>query len=793
MSGFRTEQDTYQSALAALRAGHIGQAELLLKEVLETQPHNAAVLNILGLVLIHLGKFADAESYLRLAVQEQPRSDAALRNYGIALTGLNRADAALRHFTEALTINPDAAETWKGRGTALLDLQRPDEAIADLDKALRINPQYAEALFDKGKALRALHRRDEALSAFSRALSLRPDLVDAWLECGSLAAELGRHQDSLSAFNQALALGPDLADAWLGRGNTLHLLKRYDEALLAYDRALALNPDLAAVWHGRGNVAFDLNHYDEAIAAYDTAIALKPGLAEAWLGRGLACESLGRSGEASKAYTTATELRPDLAEAWIARGIAALQAGKSSDAIALIDRALALKPASAEAWCARGRILADINKTEDALAAFDKALALRPGYAACLSSKVFALDFAETGFAEQQKAQHDWWTNVGMPAAAEAPLRYANTRDPDRRIKVGYVSADFPGHSAGLAFKPVLSHHDKSRFEITCYAGVIREDPVTSEFRAIADHWRNTAQMSDDELCHRIRQDQIDILVDLSGHSKGNRLTVFARKPAPVAVTAWGHATGTGLKSIDYVLLDPICCPQGVRHLFAETVIDLPCLISIDPLPGDIRLFEPPVLRNGYVTFGVFNRVTKITAGATALWSRILDEVPRSRILMKHPALDEASVRNRITDGFAVHGISADRLAFLGTTSRAAHLWAFADVDISLDPFPQNGGVSTWESLQVGVPVVAKLGNNVPSRVAGSILTAVGLPEWVANTADEYLDIAIRFAAMPEYLKMLRARLPAMIAGSAAGDSVKYTRAVEAAYLKMWADYCSAA
>ncbi len=793
MSESRTEQDTFQSALAALRAGNIDEAEQLLKDVLSTQPRNVAVLNVLGLVLIHLGKFADAENYLRLAVQEQPRSDAALRNYGVALTALNRPDAALLHFTAALAINPDAAETWKGRGTALLDLKRPDEAIADLDNALRINPQYAEALFDKGQALRALHRREQALAAFSNAVSFRPDFVNGWLERGNLCAELGQHQDSLAAFNQALALQSDLAEAWLGRGNTLHLLKRHDEALLAYDRALALNPNLAAVWHGRGNVARDLYHYGEAIAAYDKAIAIEQDLAEAWLGRGLACETLGRISEASAAYKTATELKPEFAEAWIARGATSMEAGQPDDALAMIDHALALEPDSPHAWFARAKIFAETGQVDDALADFDKALALKPDYAVCISNKVFAMNFAgDSGFAEQQRVQSDWWKHVGFAASADAPLRYGNERDPERRIKIGYVSADFHNHSAGLSFKPVLSNHDKSRFEITCYAGVIREDRVTEEFRSVADRWRDTVQMSDGELCRQIQDDRVDILVDLSGHSKGHRLAVFARKPAPIQVTAWGYATGTGLKTVDYLFLDPIACPDGVRHLFAEKIVDLPCLITINALPGDVRLFPPPVLRNGYVTFGVFNRVTKISDEAAALWSRILNETPKARILLKHSAFDEASVRNRITERFREHGIAADRMTFLGSTSRAAHLAAFEDVDISLDPFPQNGGISTWESLQVGVPVIAKLGNNIASRAAGSILSAVGLADWVANTADEYLEIALKFAAMPEHLKMLRTRLPAMIDESAAGNSFKYTKAVEAAYHKMWADYCNA-
>ncbi len=447
---------------------------------------------------------------------------------------------------------------------------------------------------------------------------------------------------------------------------------------------------------------------------------------------------------------------------------------------------------SAHAWFAKAKIFLETNQIDNALEDFDKALALQPDYATCISNKIFALCFSDTGgFAEQQNAQREWWTQIGAPIAARFPPRHSNTREPDRRIRLGYVSADFRTHSAGLSFKQVVCTHDKSQFDVTCYSAAFAEDHVTAEFRHTADRWRNIVQMSDDQLCKQIDDDQIDILIDLSGHSKGHRLSAFARKPAPIQVSGWGYATGTGLKTIDYLFQDPVTCPPAVRHLFAEKIFDLPCVISIQALPGDVPIFPPPVTRNGYVTFGVFNRVTKISDEATALWSRILHEVPSARLLLKHLAFDEASVRRRIADRFAEHGIAADRMTFMGGTSRADHLAAFKDVDISLDPFPQNGGISTWESLQVGVPVIAKLGNTVASRASGAIACAIGLSDWVANSADEYLEKAVKFAAMPGHLEMLRTKLPAMIEESGAGNSVKYTKAVEAAYRKMWIDYCA--
>jgi predicted O-linked N-acetylglucosamine transferase (SPINDLY family) len=227
--------------------------------------------------------------------------------------------------------------------------------------------------------------------------------------------------------------------------------------------------------------------------------------------------------------------------------------------------------------------------------------------------------------------------------------------------------------------------------------------------------------------------------------------------------------------------------------LFAEKIFDLPCLVSIDRLPEDVRRAAPPILSNGYVTFGVFNRPTKVSEEALDLWVRILRALPESRLLLKHGGFDVPSTQSRLVERFAMHGIAAERIAFRGATSREDHLAAFNEIDIALDPFPNTGGISTWEPLQMGVPVIAKLGDGIASRLGGAVLSAVGLAEWVGTTTDEYFAIATKFAAMPEHLDDLRRELPARLAESAAGNSVKYTRAVEAAYRKMWTDYCRGA
>jgi predicted O-linked N-acetylglucosamine transferase (SPINDLY family) len=421
---------------------------------------------------------------------------------------------------------------------------------------------------------------------------------------------------------------------------------------------------------------------------------------------------------------------------------------------------------------------------------FDRALMFKPNSDDVMLKKIFAMDFLEDGdFAAHQAVRREWWDRIGSKFPRRELQR--SSHDPERRIIVGYVSSDFMHHSAALSFIPMLRHHDHRQFEIIAYSCSTRRDGGTSECQALVDRWVDASCMSDDDFADRIQRDHVDVLVDLSGHSSGNRLAVFARKPAPVQVSACGSVTGTGLPTMDYLLADPVFIPESVRHLFAEKIYDLPCGITIAPAP-DVKPTETPMLRNGFVTFGVFNRSSKISDAALNSWSTILQQIPGSRIVVKDSALDDSFLRDALIGRFIAHGIAVERVTCLGSTPRLRHLAEFANIDISLDPFPQNGGVSTWESLQMGVPVICKLGRSACSRAGGAIVKAVGLDDWVAEDDDGYIAIARKYAGLPAELRALRAELPARVTSSDAGNNEFYTRCVEAGYRRFWRSYCAA-
>jgi protein O-GlcNAc transferase len=355
------------------------------------------------------------------------------------------------------------------------------------------------------------------------------------------------------------------------------------------------------------------------------------------------------------------------------------------------------------------------------------------------------------------------------------------------------VSPYFCDQAATYAFGGVILHHDRDRFEVVCYSDTPQEDAVSRRLRGRADKWHHTAALGDDELTALIRADRIDILIDLVGHMRGHRLLVFARKPAPIQITAWGEPTGTGLAAMDYLFADPVLVAPHERGLLAEQVVDLPNFLGYwvpDPIPEPRAL---PALARGYITFGSFNRFDKMQDPVLAAWARIMNALPGSRLILKggRTSLDP-SQQERVKSILAAAGVAAERVTFLGWLDRGAHFEAYQDIDIALDPFPHGGGMTTLDALWMGVLVVAFPGRTISSRLASATLSAAGLKDFVARDLDDYVDLAVAKALDLAALALLRGTVRGLVASSAFGDPRQYSRAVEAAYREMWQRWCTA-
>jgi protein O-GlcNAc transferase len=632
---------------------------------------------------------------------------------------------------------------------------RLDDAEAACSAILTADSAQPDALFLLGMIAHKRGRRDEAVQRIKAAIKRQRNPL-FYNGLGVAQAARGRSGEAIAAFREALKLAPRYVDAQVNLGNALEKRGDLAGAVECFQRAIAIEPGLAVAHYNLGNALF---------ARGDAA--------------------------AIDAYRRAIALQPDFADAHMSLGVVLRRQGQPQAAVAHLRKAIALKPDYAAAYDNLAGVLAEIGQLDEAVAANRRALALGPANAAAHSNLLFNLNFdASLGVAEHQAERRRWAAqHADALTPATAP---ATDRDPERRLRVGYVSAHFRAYAASYAFGGVLTHHDPVQVEVFCYSDTRQADELTAIFRRTASTWRDTADLSDTALAERIAKDRIDILVDLVGHMGGQRLLVFARKPAPIQITAWGEPTGTGLKTMDYLFADPVLIPPAERGFFAEQIIDLPGALGwwtpeLLPAPGPL-----PARANGFVTFGSFNRRAKITPSVLRAWSAILRALPDARLVLKNKQFGDPAEQGELRVAFAAAGLPPERVTLLGQTGRAEHFTAYRQLDIALDPFPHGGGMTTLDALAMGVPVITRPGRTIPSRLAASCLTAVGLRQFIAADADTYVATAVATARDLDALENKRAELPGRLAHSAIGDAHQYAAAVESAYRAVWRRYCAA-
>jgi protein O-GlcNAc transferase len=539
----------------------------------------------------------------------------------------------------------------------------------------------------------------------------------------------------------------------------------------------------------QGNALASQGQYRDAIRCYEKILELAPRNLDAINNRGNCLSLVGEFAEAIKAYDAIIAARPNDLRAHCNRANALKQLGRCHEALAAYERILKADPGNADALYNRGNMFTDLGLPKEAIRDLRRALALNPNDPDTNTSLIFALNFEPDATAEELQTERMAWGSRYDDLLNG--VAHANKAEPERRLRIGYVSAHFRHQAATYAFGGVIAHHDPQQFDVVGYSDTRDEDDVTDRLRNRVHSWRRTAHLSDDQLSSLIRADRIDILVDLVGHMKGNRLLVFAQKPAPIQVTAWGEPTGTGLKAIDYIFADPILIPAAERSLLREQVADLPNFLgywSPEPLP---EIQPLPALQRGHVTFGSFNRLAKVQPPVLRSWAAIMRAVPNSRLVLKGRLIDLASERAPIMAALASEGIAAERVTIVDQGGREAHFAAYRDLDIALDPSPHGGGMTTLDALWMGVPVVTCPGRTISSRLAAASLHAAGLHDYIASDPGHYIELAVAKAGDLAALAELRRTLRERIAGTDFGDPIRYARAVEGQYRSMWQRWCA--
>jgi len=487
----------------------------------------------------------------------------------------------------------------------------------------------------------------------------------------------------------------------------------------------------------------------------------------------------GRLKDAEGAYRRVLALDPVNADALNMLGLIAHKRGDGEAAVYLMRASIAPRPATALYWGNLGTVLESRGDIPGAVAAFREAARLEPAEIHYWTSAIFNGDLHPHTSPAVRMADRRAFNAAHCADLTAAAVPHQNDRDPERRLRVGYISADFVDHSAAMVFGPVIKGHDRAQVEVYCYwQRRTHPDAITEQIRRQADHWRQVDGLDDEALAGMIRADGIDILVDLSGYSLGHRLTALARKPAPVIITGWGHVTGLGIDACDYLVADAVTVPPESAWQHHERILRLPCLLAFDPRSPYPDVAAPPAVRNGYPTFGYVGRATKMSEAVWAAWAEIL-------LLLKGREYGDPAYRARIVEFFASLRVGSSRLEFRGPTSRQQHLAAYADIDVALDVWPQNSGVTTLEACLMGVPTVTLLGDHLNGRIGASVLSTLGRAPWVGLDREHYTEIATALASAPathEQRRQLRADLLASIIC----DPERYARTVEAVYREAW-------
>ncbi len=739
------------------QAGKFSEAEAIYRKVLQVEPDNAQALYLLGRLGAQAGQYEAAVALLTRAVALHPTQAPWQLSLGEAYARWGKPEEAAAAFSQAIALDPSLAAAHTHMGIMRYGQGRLTDAEQCFSQVVRLSPQDTQARANLGRALFDQGKQTEALDQFRQAARLAPNDPSAQFNLGTVLQSAGHFEEARAAFEQALAHDPNNAQAHNNLGIVLRALNRLNQAESHYRRAIEIDPASVSAYNNLAVVLSDLNRHREAVAAYREVIKRAPQVAEAYSNLAGSLETM----------------------------------GEVDEAIEVAQRAIGLNAQLPQAYCNLGMCLQSRGQLDEAIEAYRTGLQVAPDDYRQHSNLVYALNYHPGYDAEAIFNEHRAWGRRHADPLTAKPPAHPNDRTPDRRLRVGYVSGHFRSHAVAAFVEPMLAAHDHEVCEVFCYSGVEVADETTRRFQACADHWRDLLGLDDQQACKQIVDDRIDVLVDLAGHIRGNRLLVFARKPAPVQVTYIGYQNTTGMVAMDYRLTDAWSDPPGTTdRYYTERLVRLPrSFFCYQPDAEAPPVSSLPAASRGHITFGSFNHVSKITPEVLATWAELLRAVPGSRLVFLAHATPWLAAHVR--DALARHGIAADRVELASRRPHAEYLALISTVDVALDAFPFNGHTTTCDCLWQGVPVVMLAGKTYVSRFGSSALVNLDLQEWIATTPQQYVETAAHLASDLSRLAELRAGLRERMAASPILDAGGFTRNLEAAYREMWQAWCS--
>ena len=713
--------------------------------------------------LIAAQQHAQAQVLLHAALADP--ANRAEAHYLLAVSALmsGHTAEALAQARNALSANPHDARSHVALGRAHKAAGALAAAVAAYRKAIALQPSYAEAHVSLGITLKLMGALDEALQCQELALSLQPKLAVA--------------QANLAIVKAALA----------ERNATVSMHQGVDpHGLAAALHVVTLAPDNAAAHFNHGLLLLQAGSRAEAIRAFDRALGLAPGDLGYCLRLGQELEASGAAHQAAVLYENWLNANRSIAPVMRALANVLVTQGLSGAAIDWSERAAALDPGPLS-WLALCNAYQQGRRMDRALAAGRQAIEHSGKQWQFYSMPLMVSNY----LLEQPQAIADLHADFGRAIAAALPAQSArpnwHTKAAGQPLRVGYVSPDFVNHSVAYFLGSILEHHDRSRFEVHCFHNRHRSDSMTERLQSFGHRWTSCAHWSDEALCERIRCEGIDILVDLAGHTAGERLRLFALAPAPVQVAYLGYPTWSGVPSIGHRITDATIDAGDMPDIGSERPLLLPGSMFCYRAPEEPAIAPPPSQQKGFVTFGSFNNLAKLSDHCLSLWARVLRAVPTSKLLIKAASVADAANRDNLQRFMAAEGIAADRLVLHPQTeARASHLALYNEIDVALDTFPYNGATTTCEALWMGVPVVTRHGATHTARIGASLLGAAGKGEWITYSDDAYVATAKQLAGDVTARAHWRLQARQILRASPLMDEAGFVRSFEAALLQAW-------
>ena len=792
------------------------QAVASYDRAIKVDPDYAGAFYNRGNALHDLHRLPEAVASYDQAIAINPQYASAFSNRGIALHELECFEAAVSSYDQAIAINHDYAEAYSNRGLSLRELDRFEEAILNYDQAIIINPAYAEAYNNRGIALQDVLRFDEAVASYDQAILINPNHPAANFNRGNALRDLLRFADSITSYDRAIVINPHNAEAYANRGISQHDLQQFDEAMSSYDSAIAINANYAGAHYNRGVTLNQLKRFDDAIDSYDAVLALASDYPDVAFNRGNALTDLSRFSEAVLSYDQAIALNPDSAQAYYNRGNVLNLLQRFDEAVASYDGAINLNSDYAEAYSNRGGVFNDLQRFDEAINSFEQAIRLKPDidflFGLKLHTQMHVCDWSnldsqlqtlKTAIEQQQKISTPFavlaliddpqlqqqaaaiFVKAQQPKLVNLLLKKYRPHD---KIHVAYFSADYHDHATMHLMAELFEHHNPQQFELTAFAfGSSNEDKWRKRAKSAFGSFINVRNLSDSDIVLMARLLEIDIAVDLKGFTTDARPGIFAQRAAPIQVNYLGYPGTMASSYIDYMIADQTLISDQNRQFYSENMVYLPnsyqANASHNVISSKIMTRAAVGLPENSFVFCSFNNTFKITPACFDSWMRILQQVENSVLWLY---VSNQTAINNLKKEALKRGVAEQRLVFATHLPVEEHLARIGLADLFLDTQPYNAHTTASDALRMGLPLLTCIGEAFASRVAASLLTALGLPELIADNTSEYEAMAIDLARQPDKLKRLRQQLKANLNNANLFNTPLFSKHIESAYQQMY-------